>query len=217
MPLNISPLLHSDIPAFALVEAAAAAHWPFALAMEVPGTPRTVFVEDWARQTLDKPNARWMKVSDAETGEMVSAALWHIPARDSEEGVEGEGGKRREEEGVGQPDPMPLLLAAERAWKVFEKEWIGDRPYALLSLLVTHPHHQRRGAGTLLVKQFCRDADAQGLLSAVTASEAGEAVYAKQGFVVKKVDPMDLRPYGVDATDLKRRMLREVGSDEVAR
>lgn len=41
------------------------------------------------------------------------------------------------------------------------------------------------------------------------ASEAGHSLYLRHGFEVVKEIEMDLRPYGVEATELRRWMVRE--------
>ncbi|KAF2771630.1 hypothetical protein EJ03DRAFT_325276 [Teratosphaeria nubilosa] len=84
----------------------------------------------------------------------------------------------------------------------FMAEFVGARPHADLSILVTHPEHQRRGAGSMLVGWGCQKADERGLMCILTASEAGLPVYKKHGFVVVKEVPLDLRPFGIDETEL---------------
>ena len=46
------------------------------------------------------------------------------------------------------------------------------------------------------------------LLSALTSSDAGERVYTKHGFEVKKREELDLKPFGADAVEFRRRMIR---------
>lgn len=81
-------------------------------------------------------------------------------------------------------------------------------------ILMTHPKYQRQGAGSVLVQWGCEKADSLGLLSALTASAAGEKVYTKHGFEIKEATELDLRPYGQDAIELRRRMLRSPGTGE---
>lgn len=83
--------------------------------------------------------------------------------------------------------------------------------FALLDLriLIADPAHQRRGAGSLLVKWGCHKADEHGLMTVLTASEAGLRVYLKHGFKVVKETHLDLRPFGVDETEIRRNMIRQ--------
>lgn len=60
----------------------------------------------------------------------------------------------------------------------------------------------------MLIKYGCDVADERGIPCALTSSEAGYPVYRRHGFEVKHTSEMDLRPYGVDATELRRGMVR---------
>ena len=61
----------------------------------------------------------------------------------------------------------------------------------------------------LQVRWGCEKADAEGLMVALTASDAGFGLYVKNGFEVVKQDPFDLRPYGVDSTITRKYMIRQ--------
>jgi GNAT superfamily N-acetyltransferase len=221
MPLKVSALEYDDIPEFAILDEAANENWAYARAMETPGIPRRVFVEKWTRETWGKDKTNyWVKATDTETGEMVSVALWRIPVggeKDDERAdeksaaenevnskIEGDG-VAKDVEGQGRPG---FLAEMARMWRAFESQHIGNQPYALLAILMTHPKHQRRGAGSLLVQWGCEKADEMGLLCALTASEVGESVYAKNGFQVLHREVLDLTPYGIEGAELRRRMVR---------
>ena len=61
----------------------------------------------------------------------------------------------------------------------------------------------------MLVKWGCDKADEHGILCALQASQKGLSVYTKHGFEVRKEVELDLRPYGVNATELRRGMIRD--------
>lgn len=61
----------------------------------------------------------------------------------------------------------------------------------------------------MLVKHGCEMADEAGLISILTASAAGWHLYEKHGFKVFKYHDLDLRPFGVDASEPRRFMIRE--------
>ena len=61
----------------------------------------------------------------------------------------------------------------------------------------------------MLVQWGCEKADERGLMCCLMASQMGLAVYLKHGFVVVKETPLDLRPYGVDETEIRRGMIRQ--------
>lgn len=63
------------------------------------------------------------------------------------------------------------------------------------------------------MKWGCEKADELNMISAVYASEAGLKVYTKHGFEVVETSEFDLRPYGVDATELRRGMIRRPRSE----
>jgi GNAT superfamily N-acetyltransferase len=204
MPLQVSPLLESDIPAFCDLEVAAAANWLYARAMEPPGVPRRVFIEKWLRDSWGKdPLDTWMKVSDTDTGELVSCALWRIPCQRAEPS-ESEGEQQEERKW----EDLDFWAYQARRWSEFEKQFIGDQQYALLSILVTDPKHQRRGAGGMLVDWGCRIADEKGWICALGASEAGFKMYSSHGFELKEEELLDLAQFGVQGTEWRRRMIR---------
>ena len=60
----------------------------------------------------------------------------------------------------------------------------------------------------MLVKYGCDVADERGIPCALTSTEAGYSTYVRHGFEVKVTYEMDLRPYGVEATELRRGMVR---------
>lgn len=78
-----------------------------------------------------------------------------------------------------------------------------------LVILFSHPEHRRRGAGGLLVRWGCEKADEYGVISSLHASPEGLSLYLKNGFVVVEQYDLDLRPWGVDDTTVRRAMLRQ--------
>ena len=78
-----------------------------------------------------------------------------------------------------------------------------------LMILVTTPAHRRRGAASQLIEWGTQRADERGLKCVLMASEAGLGAYLKHGFKVVREVEMNLRPYGVEATELRRWMIRD--------
>ncbi|KAM0696917.1 hypothetical protein Q7P36_002988 [Cladosporium allicinum] len=222
MPLTLSPLSEADIPAFAAVDDVAMKDWPFAVAMGLNSrVPRIQMVEGWVRHGFETDSAQvYLQVSDDETAEMVAGALWRFEdgeAREKQdENVadqkEGGGDGVKMEEGEDeQAAKMAAAFAEARKsmWKEFEAEFFLGQPYANLMILVTTPAHRRRGAASLLIEWGTQRADERGLRCVLMASEAGLGAYLKHGFKVVREVEMDLRPYGVGATELRRWMVRE--------
>ncbi|PMD62255.1 uncharacterized protein K444DRAFT_524117 [Hyaloscypha bicolor E] len=134
---------------------------------------------DW---WLGDPTATYMKVIDSKTGKIISAAKWHI---------------RKEP-----PTEVQKSQKLHFDWLPNEdlNDW-GEEVYHSLSqgqlarskdgcciidMLSTHPEHQRRGAGSMLVKWGTDIADNLGLKAFVQASRLGKHLYESHGFVDKE-------------------------------
>ncbi|KAI6870689.1 hypothetical protein KC343_g7171 [Hortaea werneckii] len=215
MPLELSFMEEDDVPAFAAVEAAAMESWSVAKAMDMAsqgGEPRQQMVERWAREGFQNDSQQvWLKVTDTELGELVAAALWRFEVADERAGAASSVPAERDA-AVGpqtKTHPVPdVIVAMGKIWEAFKCEFVGGQAFANLSMLVTHPDHQRRGAASMLVQWGCDKADERGMIAALMATEAGIGVYLRHGFQVMKQTMLDLRPYGVDASDPRVGMLR---------
>ncbi|KAK5115960.1 hypothetical protein LTR62_000416 [Meristemomyces frigidus] len=214
MPLQVQPMHYDDIPAMATIDAAAMANWGLAIAMQngLPeGQTREEFIVQLSQGGWDR-GMEWVKVVDSELdGKLIAAALWRFqleqetPKDESTAQAPG-----AEDEGLKPALTFPPVMAAMTALsKLQNDKYVHGQPHALLSVLVTDPQHQRRGAGTLLVKYGCDKADSLGLFAILHASPAGVGVYTKQGFEVIEEKLLDLRPFGVDESEVRRFMIRE--------
>lgn len=82
-------------------------------------------------------------------------------------------------------------------------------PYLMLNQLATHPSHQGRGVGSLLLNWGLQKADEEGLVCYLNASEAGKRMYEKRGFEVRKVIEWDRGVWGGEGVDRYWCMVRE--------
>ena len=134
MPLTLSLLSDEDVHAFAVVDDAAMADWPYAQAMglNLPG-PRLQMVEDWVRQGLTTDSTQtYLKVSDDETGEMVAGALWRFDdgvAVKKHVGSGGAAGEKKEED-EGAKRAAAFAKARMAMWEEFRDGWFPEQPHA---------------------------------------------------------------------------------------
>ncbi|QKX57674.1 uncharacterized protein TRUGW13939_04792 [Talaromyces rugulosus] len=66
------------------------------------------------------------------------------------------------------------------------KRIMGADPHYFLDTVVTHPDHQGKGAGSMLVKWGCDLADQEGVAAYVDASEEGASLYKRFGFEARR-------------------------------
>lgn len=153
MPLTLSLLEESDIPAFARVDEAAMAGWPLAEAMSINSSvPRRELVEGWVRKGFYEDSTQtYLKVTDDETGEIIACALWRIDPdgkrekikREVPAPVEGTGGDGREAvdfkreaagDAKGKEARLGSVMEAMRAgWNDFQSNFFPDTPHASTS------------------------------------------------------------------------------------
>jgi GNAT superfamily N-acetyltransferase len=129
--------------------------------------------------------------------QIVSTAKWQIyPRQRSNEELDRdakEGGR----------DDMFSEGANVEAMKAFfselvekRRERFGGEPYVLLSILVVHPDHQRRGLGALQLKYGLEKADEMGVQAYLESSPKGKGLYAKYGFKEEGGMKFDAREWG---------------------
>ena len=149
MPLQLSFLEEDDIPALAAVDAAAMAGWSVTQAIQncLPvGETRQEWVEKHTRYGFhNESESVWLKITNSETGELVSAALWRFHLQPEEEKPrakkdalasasevlgtdeteEAKAAKRKEAEG----EIPGVFVEMGRMTKNFTEEFIGNTPY----------------------------------------------------------------------------------------
>lgn len=145
----------------------------------------------------------FLKCVDTTTGEMVAGARW----RYFKPQQEGAAQRTWEEVDAGLTLPEPFEESDPEMWnEVFstmnanKREVLGQRPYYVLETLVTLPQHERRGAGSMLVRWGCERADEAGVEAFLEASPTGAPLYARFGFQRVKEVAFDLRKWGGTTT-----------------
>ncbi|KID93157.1 Acyl-CoA N-acyltransferase [Metarhizium guizhouense ARSEF 977] len=157
-------------------------------------------------QLEEDPACRWVKVVDTELEAeghdgMIAFSKWYIwetprdtlpPTRQWGPGTN--------------PEACELFFGGMR------REWIqrmASKPHVYLKLLHTDPKHQRRGAGSLLLKWGTTEADRLGLPAYLESSEEGYALYERHGWREVGKLVVDLSKWGGPSDTISTLMLRE--------
>jgi GNAT superfamily N-acetyltransferase len=92
-----------------------------------------------------------------------------------------------------------------------------EKPFFMLNSLATHPGHQRRGAGRLLLDWGLKKADEEGLVTYLDATRVAKPIYEKGGFEVRKAVEWDRTKWGGEGKDVHFCMVRQprTGSGKV--
>jgi GNAT superfamily N-acetyltransferase len=141
----------------------------------------------------------YLKCVDTSTGEIIAGARWRYvkpitpgATERTWEEVEAAFTERMQPYDETEPEVLTALLDLFNKYK---RENLGTRPYYCLDTLVTLPQHERRGAGSMLVRWGCERADEVGVQAYLEASLIGAPLYARHGFVGKKEIELDLRKW----------------------
>ena len=83
-----------------------------------------------------------------------------------------------------------------------------EKPFFMLNSLATHPDHQGRGAGRLLLDWGVRKADDEQLVTYLDATQVAKPIYEKRGFEVRKAVEWDRTVWGGEGVDFHYSMVR---------
>jgi GNAT superfamily N-acetyltransferase len=144
----------------------------------------------------------FLKCVDTSTGEIVAGARWRYvkpkdPHATERTWEEVEAGFKDRLEPYDESDPE-MLTALLDLFEKYKREYLANRPYYVLDTLVTLSQHERRGAGSMLVRWGCEKADEAGVQAYLEASPMGAPLYARHGFVGLGEIQLDLKKYGGD-------------------
>lgn len=205
MPIELHPMTEADVDAH--LEIMWLSFGPDLMSVFYPNGMSASDGEHSKADTLkamrkNKPTEQTLYVKAVDTDlppgkQIVSTAKWQIYPR---ERSEAELDKDAEE---GSRDAMFSEGANVEAMKAFfselaekRRERFGGEPYVLLSILVVHPEHQRRGLGALQLKYGLEKADELGVQAYLESSPKGKGLYAKYGFKEEGGMKFDARDYG---------------------
>ncbi|KAJ4355082.1 hypothetical protein N0V95_003245 [Ascochyta clinopodiicola] len=78
----------------------------------------------------------------------------------------------------------------------------NEGTYFMLNSLATHPDHQGRGAGNLLLEWGIKKADNEGLVTYLDATQIARPIYEKKGFEVRRAVEWDRKKWGGEGKDV---------------
>jgi GNAT superfamily N-acetyltransferase len=113
------------------------------------------------------------------------------------------------------PSFLPPELRLEALASLFDPidasrdEIMGtENPFFMLNSLATHPDHQGRGAGKLLLDWGVEKADDEQLVTYLDATQVAKPIYEKRGFEVRRVVEWDRTAWGGEGIDAHYSMVR---------
>jgi GNAT superfamily N-acetyltransferase len=207
MPIELHPMLESDVDAH--LDIMWASFGPDLMSVFYPRGLSASDREHMKADTLkalrkgsSKPTEQTIYIKAIDTdlppaSQIVSTAKWQIyPRQRTEEELDrdaAEGGRENMFSEGANVDAMKAFFKelAER-----RRERFGGEPYVLLSVLVVHPEHQRRGLGALQLKWGLEKADEMGVQAYLESSPKGKGLYAKHGFEEEGMMKFDAREWG---------------------
>ncbi|KAF2847313.1 hypothetical protein T440DRAFT_471204 [Plenodomus tracheiphilus IPT5] len=132
------------------------------------------------------PTSHYLKAIDAESGQMIAFAKWHIYETAATS-------SRPLNFGPGRNVDACMAFFGPLVEK--KKQLLGESPHLYLHMLHTDPAFQGRGAGRLLVQWGTHRADELSLPAYLESSPAGHHLYEKQGFKDVETLQIDLSPW----------------------
>lgn len=178
------------------------------------------------KRDLEKPNTWHWKIVDTDLdpsdddppdngGRTIAIAVWSIHNVKVEGSIESTAIPAEKAN-----DDVPGFLPPELRLDAFtsllnpiraaQKEIMGaEKQYFMLNAFATHPDHQSRGAGSLLLNWGLQKADREGLVTYLDATETGRPVYEKRGFKLVKATEWDRVPWGGQGKDWHGQMVRQ--------
>ncbi|KAG0649796.1 hypothetical protein D0Z07_3531 [Hyphodiscus hymeniophilus] len=145
--------------------------------------PRDQGVKRMIDGWLGDPTATYLKVVEPESGKIVAAAKWCIY---NELPTEAQLSEKHHVDWLADADSIQWgeqvleFLYQERASKLRS----GVR--CIIDMISTAPEHQRRGAGSMLIKWGTDIADARGMSTFVQGTKMGRHLYEPHGFIAER-------------------------------
>ncbi|KAK2594702.1 hypothetical protein QQS21_007612 [Conoideocrella luteorostrata] len=209
MPLKVTPATAGDARRAVAIEMVAYGPNPSSAALFPGPTPPEgdeSRVQMLIQQLGEDPACRWAKVVDTDLeaeGQdgMIAFSMWYMWE------------KPRETLPPTRPwGPGTNPEACELFFGGMRREWIqrmARKPHVYLKLLHTDPKHQRRGAGSMLLKWGTSEADRLGLPCYLESSDEGRILYERHGWQEVGRLVVDLSKWGGRPDTSSALMVRE--------
>lgn len=84
-----------------------------------------------------------------------------------------------------------------------------EKPFFMLNSLATHPEHQGRGAGKMLLDWGLKKADDEQLMTYLDGTQVAKPIYEKRGFEVRRTVEWDRTVWGGEGVDVHYSMVRQ--------
>lgn len=208
MPLEVHPFVEADFAEFVPLTYSAFTSGMAQKLHPAAHTPEHIqkSIQKQIESFRSEPDLHFIKVIDTDLGgKLIAGAKWRINETERTE----------EQAQVQIPTPGPEHEGNEAAKEFFgylagvRKKWMGTKPFYFLHLLVTHPDHQRRGAGALLLKWGIEKSDRAQLPAFLEGTQEGLPLYEKLGFRAVEKRTFDLSKYGGTGFDCNTAMIRQ--------
>ncbi|KAF2815720.1 acyl-CoA N-acyltransferase [Mytilinidion resinicola] len=134
-------------------------------------------------------DCHWLKVTDAESGDVIGAACWEVNATGYDKG----GGSKKAFNASWHIEGSEEKLWAEKligGLKGFLKEKM-TRPHLELDQLIVDPEHRRKGIGRMLINWGVKKADEMGVETVIESVPYAVPAYEHCGFECVEEVPLD--------------------------
>lgn len=205
MPIELHPMTEADVDAHLAIMWAS--FGPDLMSVFYPKGLSADDLSHMKADTLkamrkDKPTEQTVYIKAIDTDlpadkQIVSTAKWQIyPRQRTDEELDRDAAEGGRENMFSEGANVEAMKAFFSELVEKRRERFGGEPYVLLSVLVVHPDHQRRGLGALQLKWGLDKADELGVQAYLESSPKGKGLYAKYGFKEEGGMKFDARTWG---------------------
>ena len=218
MPLELHPLQEADVDAY--TEIMWQAFRPDVMGLMYPNGYTDAAREHSKAGTLKTwrkhpEKVKKLKVIDTALpdddpyGKIVGVSDWLFYPKERTEAELAEEEAESKEGGFPPDSNHELLKAFFPIMTNAKKDHLGGKPHIRCHILVTHPHHHRRGAGAMQLRWGFEQADKLGVPVWLEASPIGRPLYEREGFETVGWLPFDARDWGSEKELRHALMIRQ--------